>query len=966
MRATLTILFLIFSLFANAQADGQLDSSFNKTGKLTLASIAGQTGNTISIALPDGKYLVGGTCMTKPRFPIVPNLNAIAVMRFLHNGTVDSSFGIEGTCVIDSLRSSKNTITSFNMALQPNGKILVVTEAGNARLDTNGNPDLSFGPHGVVRGEVSTSSLGHMPLSILADGSFFIGYYFTTFSFNTSVVCAKFKANGTIDSSFAKYGADTLNFSGRAALGAINVQPDGKLLCTGGREGSGSTINRLMCFRLKASGTLDSVFASNGIFLDNLNVLGYTNMEAKAAVLQPDGKLVVGVGMSKCLSTVRFNPTGVLDSSYGVNGVCRIVPKNNSFAYIYNMLLRTDGEIVVSGNVDTAKQRFYAVARITTLGLPDSSFGLHSYVLDTFTHNWHMPFQLLPAYIFGDQGESISQSLNGDILLTSGGASGQGGYHLAGYDSMGKLRSQFGRGGKTIELVGRAVDGLLEFVIPIPNGKILIAGTQRSTIVSQRNSDGSLDAAFGTNGILEREFPFPDSTSYLSPDLLGLVRSPSGKFYVAIRQAGVYSSLPIIIARFHASGTIDSSYGKNGYAKYNMLGKPKITLQPDGKLLLWTIAKHSFSDSIDIIRLRTNGNIDYGFANNGRLSFSFVGFGAKYARGGNLITLRNKKLLLCTEAYYVNNSDYYLGLVRLNSDGSPDVSFGPRGLRVVRPLQTNYFNYYDGIYYNPVIKEDSLARLVATFSAIGQGMFRFDANLKIDSSFGDNGYVQCPAGYGGDYHLPYYRPADMVIQPDNKPVLGHFAYIPPFYNITEDSSRFSILRYKVNGTLDSAFGVNGQTNTQISRNGNIMSCLALAYDGKLLAAGWSQVGYNTGFAVARYHLGIPPIDTALNHGDSLDTIALRVAPPLAATEASFYPNPVAEAGVLSYSLTTATKVGISIVDINGNKLLEVVHEQKAQGIHHKEIVFPTGAKAGTYFIALRTDRDRIVLKVLRM
>jgi uncharacterized delta-60 repeat protein len=85
---------------------------------------------------------------------------------------------------------------------------------------------------------------------------------------------------------------------------------------------------------------------------------------------------------------------------------------------------------------------------------------------------------------------------------------------------------------------------------------------------------------------------------------------------------------------------------------------------------------------------------------------------------------------------------------------------------------------------------------------------------------------------------------DLVVQPDGKVVAAGLAYdagIP----------HFAIARYLSNGSLDASFGIGGKVITLI-QNGSWAHAIALQHDGKILVGGMTENGTSSSFAMSRY------------------------------------------------------------------------------------------------------------------
>ena len=127
---------------ARYKADGILDSSFGVNGKVTTNFFEIIYDRTNAIALQGNKIIVGG---------YTDAYSALA--RYTTNGTLDSSFGVNGL-VTTNLVGGVNTITILE------DKVIVAEDGWGdftlARYTADGTLDSSFGVNGLV-----TTDFGH-------------------------------------------------------------------------------------------------------------------------------------------------------------------------------------------------------------------------------------------------------------------------------------------------------------------------------------------------------------------------------------------------------------------------------------------------------------------------------------------------------------------------------------------------------------------------------------------------------------------------------------------------------------------------------------------------------------------------------------------------------------------------------------------------------------------------------------
>lgn len=116
------------------------------------------------------------------------------------------------------------------------------------------------------------------------------------------------------------------------------------------------------------------------------------------------------------------------------------------------------------------------------------------------------------------------------------------------------------------------------------------------------------------------------------------------------------------------------------------------------------------------------------------------------------------------------------------------------------------------------------------------------APADLDPAFGSgSGLVITPVGASSD------EAAAVVVQTDGKLIAGGRAAGSP--------ESFALARYDASGTLDPTFGSGGTVRTAVGTSGSAVRALALASDGKIVAAGKYWNGSQTSLALVRYVSG---------------------------------------------------------------------------------------------------------------
>jgi uncharacterized delta-60 repeat protein len=213
---------------ARYHPNGSLDATFGSGGKV-ITAVGTSDDALAAIALQsDGKIVAVGYSSNN-------NNTDFAIVRFNANGSLDTSFGTGGkvTLAIGSASDIANCV-----AILSNGKILV---AGNsragiinrfalARFNANGTLDTSFGVNGKVATTIGTGSASAESLALQPDGKIVAAGYSITNSVESAAVL-RYTANGSLDPSFGDGGKATAVFGDYNNTNvAMALQPDGKIV----------------------------------------------------------------------------------------------------------------------------------------------------------------------------------------------------------------------------------------------------------------------------------------------------------------------------------------------------------------------------------------------------------------------------------------------------------------------------------------------------------------------------------------------------------------------------------------------------------------------------------------------------------------------------------------------------------------------------------------------------------------
>jgi len=252
------------------------------------------------------------------------------------------------------------------------------------------------------------------------------------------------------------------------------------------------------------------------------------------------------------------------------------------------------------------------------------------------------------------------------------------------------------------------------------------------------------------------------------------------------------------------SGSLDITFNNDGIFTYdfgNSDNMNDVKIQPDQKIVCTGIAfDANYNSTLTVMRLNQNGTLDNNFGVNG--VFSFINGYDSYGYDSQI--LDGGKILVAGIAA-VNFNPYKILLVRINSNGTLDTSFGNSGFTLTD------FSPADNFAYGLAVQADGKIVIAGEMTDTvnyqsNPTMVRFDSNGFVDSTFGVNGQLLIPA-ISGDNAFRC-----ITIQPDGKILAaGHYSLI----NTGLVEFDFCVARADVNGVLDPTFGTNGLVVTPV-------------------------------------------------------------------------------------------------------------------------------------------------------
>ena len=410
----------------------QLDSTFNFTGYHEYdVGTTGEEGLKQVVITDEGKILNAGAF----GLPGSTFTNGkVALSKLNTDGSLDLSFNGSGFKIIDC---DPGDDMCSDMKLQNDGKIVLMVQVDDTsslpidqrfftylvRLNTDGTFDNTFGSAGKVKiDSTGTYSEGlNSSIAIKDDGKIIVTQAYiislSPFPANIDVAVLQFNADGTLDNSFGTSGRTVFGFYAGDGPRSIAIQSDDKIVIAGdaynpaGMVVPYNTLTDIFVARLNSNGTIDSSFATNGIYT---TTVGTENDRLDEVLIQPDGNILVSgafqVGPLSDddydLFTLRLLPNGTKDTTYGNAGFSLWRVSNiHTYEGAHAMLLQNDGKIVIASSIHTGLQHVdFALTRFLSDGTLDSSFATNG--------------SLITNMVMGEQPEDMVFQSDGKLVVS--------------------------------------------------------------------------------------------------------------------------------------------------------------------------------------------------------------------------------------------------------------------------------------------------------------------------------------------------------------------------------------------------------------------------------------------------------------------------------------------------------------------------------------------------------------------
>lgn len=316
--------------------------------------------------------------------------------------------------------------------------------------------------------------------------------------------------------------------------------------------------------------------------------------------------------------------------------------------------------------------------------------------------------------------------------------------------------------------------------------------------------------------------------------------------------------------RWHNGGTLDTTYaGGDGYVTtfFNDTANQEssIAIDVNNKVLVLGRFNHDSSDDfLHIVRYNTNGEIDTSFGDNGVVTtFQYdSSSGSQYITIYDIVVQSDGKILV--SAYLWSQDGYhYTILNRYDTNGLLDTTFSENGIAFVRDVVRRETHLH--------INEDKSIYIIGAESIQGGSdhtltLYKFGSDGELDESFGGgDGAVTV---LSEDYTIPIKFKGYAVNSDETIVVVNSFE--------EDDIYKTALTKYTSDGAVDTTFGTDG-TIIYSDIKGNYIASVSIK-EGKIILA--TSVSYGDGYYdVDIYFIDEDgSLDTSIGLGDEIGGI----------------------------------------------------------------------------------------------
>jgi len=367
-----------------------------------------------------------------------------------------------------------------------------------------------------------------------------------------------------------------------------------------------------------------------------------------------------------------------------------------------------------------------------------------------------------------------------------------------------ELKQSFGKNGFSVTNLSNEAPNIANSMARQSDGKMLLAGSTLTRLFT----NGNVDSSFGTNGLaFKAGFPYVNAMTVQMDDKILCVYNDYSR---------------ALLKRFTVAGSLDSSFGTNGiveiYEQNKLFYFNSVRVLKNGKIVVAGSCTINGKSMFFVTRFLNNGNADISFNATGKL---IIDLSAYDNVAYDMAEQSNGKIIIGGSIISNFSENPKLALIRLNTDGSRDMSFNTTGILEYSTLLSSGEDAYL-LHCYPDNK------ILIAGNTNGQILLmRLQAEGGLDNSFSTDGLLTEPGnGFSKAKQLN-------ILNNNSILVTGHTS------QTTLINWNYAAFKYDAAGNADNSFNGNGKSYLSFAANDYNAGCIQLN-DGSILMGGYND------------------------------------------------------------------------------------------------------------------------------
>ncbi|WP_229360781.1 hypothetical protein [Fuerstiella marisgermanici] len=474
--------------------------------------------------------------------------------------------------------------------------------------------------------------------------------------------------------------------------------------------------------------------------------------------------------------------------------------------------------VVIAGYSDQSTGTYsdfdFAVARLTSDGNPDPDFSGDGK-------------QIINMGSISDYGRSVAIDAADRVVVVGGNSE----FSVVRLTTAGELDPSFDLDGRS-SLKYQNRTNTAQSVAIDDEGRIYIGGfanlgtTGYDFVVARMTSDGYGDGTFGDEGF--QSLDFHSSVDFLT----SLSLDTQGRVLLAGRSTQGSTENDFVVSRLTTAGIVDTTFGDGGKQLIDFDSSrdftDSVTTNSQDQVLLsgWTTQPETLNDWA-LVQLTSEGQFDETFGQSG-IVLTDIGVGGGNDRDAAVTASQSDGKVLV-----VGQTTFGPAVLRYNSDGSIDTTFGEDGKKILDlrsgSTPVNITTDHD----DRILVSGTPAR------SLDFGVIRLTPDGDIDSTFGTSGTATVDFGTNSE------QVKSVFVDAENRILLSGYAYTPT------GNLDFAVARLTSDGAPDPSFDSDGKQTIDFGGTSDRAYAVQTDSQGRIVVSGYLLDSAVRDFAAAR-------------------------------------------------------------------------------------------------------------------